>query len=190
MKATINAKDFNRLIAATKMFAAQQYDKKHPLLTFIRLEFDAGNMQVTAIALDGYKMSAETAVLCSCDEDFTAYVRSNIKLPSRESVYAQVELIDNELIVRCDDFIFGYLQPDTEKWVDWKNLIPKEDVQYKITFNGNLLLSALQAAKVSCGNSFSKPITLEFRDPIKPIVLRTNKEDIKMILPMRVYREG
>lgn len=188
MKATINAKDFNRLIAATKGFV--ELNNKHPLLSFIRLEFSASSSQVTAVALDGYKMSVETAVLSSCDKDFTAYVRSNVKLPSKENMYAQVELIDDELIVRCDDFIFGYLQPDTEKWVDWKNLIPKEDVQYKITFNGNLLLSALQAAKVSCGNSFSKPITLEFRDPIKPIVLRTNKEDIKMILPMRVYREG
>lgn len=187
MKATINAKDFNRLIAATKGFV--ELNNKHPLLSFIRLEFSASSSQVTAVALDGYKMSVETAVLSSCDKDFIAYVRSNIKLPSRENLYAQIELIDGELIIRCEGFMFGYLQPDTDKWVDWKKAIPKDDVQYKIVFNGNLLLSALQAAKASCGNSLSKPITLEFRNPLQPIVLRTNEEDIKMILPMRVYRE-
>ena len=186
MKATISTREFNRLIAATKAFV--DVHGARPLYKLIKLEFSAKNQRVTAIALDGFRMAVENAALAECDEDFIAYIGSNIKLPSRKDVYAQIELQGNRLIVDCEGYIFGSVQPAIEGF-DWKKVVPRSDVRYKIAFNGDLLLSALQAAKVSCGGKYSQHITLEFRGPLEPIVLRTNKEDIKLILPMRICGE-
>ena len=179
MKAKIYTNDFNRIIAATKDFVGQSVNKK--LHTYIRLEFRADEQRVTAIAVDGYKMSVEHAV-CECDEDFNAYVRSNVKLPS--GLNAIFEIQDGEVIIRCGEFIFGYQQPEGE-FLDWEKVLP-EAPTFKIGFNGNYLLSALKAAKVSAGNSFKSPIILEFRSPLDPVIIHTNKDDVKMVLPIRI----
>lgn len=48
--------------------------------------------------------------------------------------------------------------------------------------NAEYLLSALQAAKASVGGAFKQPAILEFRGPIGPITIKTNHEDVKMVL--------
>lgn len=183
MKAIINTREFNRIIAATKAFVDVHGER--PLYRFIKLNFSAKNKRVTAIALDGFRMAVENAALDECDEDFIAYIGSNIKLPSRKDVYAHIELQGNRLIVECEGLIYGCIQPTIEVSFDWRKVVPKGDARYKIAFNGDLLLSALQAAKVSCGGKYQQHITLEFRSPLEPIILRTNEEDIKLVLPMR-----
>ena len=50
-------------------------------------------------------------------------------------------------------------------------------------------MSALQAAKALAGESFRQPVILEFRSNVEPILLRTNKEDIKMVLPVRIKED-
>lgn len=55
-----------------------------------------------------------------------------------------------------------------------------------IAFNSNHLLSAIKAAKSLCGNSFKDPVVLEFRGNNEPAVIRTNKEDVKIVMPMRL----
>ena len=94
------------------------------------------------------------------------------------------EIQDGEVIIRCGEFIFGYQQPEGE-FLDWEKVLP-EAPTFKIGFNGNYLLSALKAAKVSAGNSFKSPIILEFRSPLDPVIIHTNKDDVKMILPIRI----
>lgn len=58
-----------------------------------------------------------------------------------------------------------------------------------VACNGNYLLSALQAAKVSAGGTYKNPIILEFTGPTSPCVIRTNKDDIKMVMPIRLKAE-
>lgn len=182
--ARIYTNDFNRIIAATKSFISRN---SHRIAhQYIKLEFDAEHQQVTAIAVDGYRMSVEHAVVSDCEESFEVYVKSNIRLPAKQ--YAKFTLESDEVMVRCGDFIFGYHQPKPEEF-DWEKAIPTSDITYRIGFNGNYLLSALQAAKVSCGDSFKAPVVLEFRSPMEPILLRTNKDDIKMVLPIRLKNE-
>ncbi len=48
------------------------------------------------------------------------------------------------------------------------------------------IISALQAAKASVGGTFKQPAILEFRGPIAPITIKTNREDVKMVLPVRI----
>lgn len=179
MKAKIYTNDFNRIVAATKDFVAKNENKRTH--NYIRLEFRSEEQRVSAIAVDGYRMSVEHSV-CECDEDFNAYIRSNVKLPS--GLNAIFEIQDGEVIIRCGDFIFGYQQPEGE-FLDWEKVLP-EAPTFKIGFNGNYLLTALNAAKVSAGNSFKSPIVLEFRGPLEPVIIRTNKDDVKMVLPIRI----
>ena len=182
-KASMTTSAFNRLIDATKAFCSKT-NRNHCYL-FIRLEFHAETNEVVAVAVDGFRLSAEYACANS-EEDFFIYVRSNIKLPGNSVV--DFELVDGEAIIRCNGFIFGYKQPD-DKFLDWGKVIPTSDVQYKIAFNGDYLLSALQAAKASVGKSFKTHVVLEFRSPLDPIVIRTNEKDVKMVLPIRINDE-
>lgn len=179
MKAKITSNDFNRLVAATKDFVSKNDWRK--LHRYIRLEFSAADSSVTAVAVDGCRLSAEHSV-CWCDEDFTAYINANTHLP--RGMDATIENTGNEAIIRCGDFIFGCPQKGGE-FLDWQKVIPTGEPTFRIGFNGNYLLSALQAAKASCGG-LKEPVVLEFRGPCDPVLLRTNKEDIKMVLPMRI----
>lgn len=180
MKAKIFTNDFNRIVAATKDFVSKSDIRK--LYRFIRMEFCAADSSATAVAVDGYRLSVEHAV-CECDKDFVVYLNADTKLP--RGMYATIEVVDKDAIIRCGDFIFGCLQKDGE-FLDWESALPKGDPVFRFGVNGNYLLSALKAAKVSCGNSFKQPVILEFRGELSPVILRTNKEDIKMVLPVRI----
>lgn len=179
-KATMSTGAFNRLIAATKAFCTKY--NKNPCYQFVRLEFHADADEVVAVAVDGYRMSVEHAFAKS-EEDFTVYVQSNIKLPN--NAHMEFELVDNEVIIKCNGFIFGYKQPNGE-FLDWQKVIPASDAQFRIAFNGDYLLSALQAAKASVGGTYKNAVVLEFRTPLDPIVLRTNAKDVKLVLPIRI----
>lgn len=180
MKAKIFSNDFNRAVAATKGFVGK--DPKRRLHQFIRMEFCAADSSVTAVAVDGYKMSVERAV-CECDENFVAYINASTRPPRGE--YATIEVVGSDVIIRCGDFIFGCPQNGGE-FLDWKNVLPGGEPTFRFGVNGNYLLSALQAAKISLGNSFKEPVVLEFRGELSPVILRTNGEDIKMVLPIRL----
>lgn len=42
---------------------------------------------------------------------------------------------------------------------------------------------------MAAGYDLRQPVILEFRSNIEPILLRTNKEDIKMVLPVRIKED-
>lgn len=180
MKAKIFSNDFNRIVAATKAFASK--NTMRALHQYIRLEFYAADSSVTAIAVDGYRMAVEHSV-CECDEDFVAYINRNTKLP--RGMNATLEVNGGDAIIRCGDCIFGCPQRGGE-FLDWKNVLPGGEPTFRFGVNGNYLLSALQAAKISLGNSFKEPVVLEFRGELSPVILRTNGGDIKMVLPTRL----
>lgn len=179
--AMIYTNDFNRIIDATKQFISAT--NKRVVYNYIRLEFDSETSTVAAVAIDGYRMSVEHSVISNCNESFIAYIKPTVKLPSK--MFADISVDDEETKIKCGDFSFAFTIPKGD-FLDWQKVIPKTDVVYKICFNGNYLLSALQAAKVSLGNSFKNPVILEFRSPNEPILLRTNKDDLKMVLPVRI----
>ena len=188
MKAQISAPSLKRLIQATRGFIDRS--DRHPVHKYIRLEFSREFSLVTAIAVDGYKISIEHAT-CSVDEDFTAYIKAVIP-PARKNSVAFIELNDGVCSININGCIVGYQQPD-DNFIDWKNALSDVDqkpVQYRIGFNGDYLLAALQAAKASVGNTFSKPIILEFRSSLDPLLIKTNQSDVKMVLPVRLKEES
>lgn len=179
-KAKMTTGVFNRLIEATKAFASKTGTR--PIHNYIKLEFHAETDEVVAVAVDGYRLSVEHG-LAHAEEDFSVFVKSNVKLPQKTEV--DIELVDNEALLRCNGFVFGYQQPNGE-FLNWQNAIPTTETNFKIGFNGDYLLSALQAAKASVGGTFKNVVILEFRSPLDPVILRTNKDDIKMVLPVRI----
>lgn len=181
-KASMSAGALNKILEATKAFQSKNNTKK--IYQYIRLEFHSELDEVVAIAVDGFRMSVEHAVATS-EEDFVVYVHGNVKLPKNSKV--DIELVDDEAIFRCDGYVFGYQQPDYNgEYLDWKKVIPESDPTFRIGFNGDYLLSALQAAKASVGGTYKTPVILEFRSPVEPVILRTNKDDVKMVLPVRI----
>lgn len=183
--ARIYANDFNKVIDATKNHVSTNCGVRK-WQNFIKLEFSAQENKMTAIAVDGYRMSVETCVIDMCEEDFECYILPTVKL--KNGCYARIDFYEDDEYVEitCNDFHFGYDQPE-KSTLDWKKVLPKNEPTYKIGFNGNYLLQALQAAKVSLGGNFRKPVVLELRSPIEPILLKTNGgEDIKMVLPIRL----
>lgn len=108
-KAIMTTDIFNRLINATKGFTGSF--KSRYIHQFIRLEFHSDSDEVVAVAVDGFKLSVKHAV-CKSEEDFVVYVKSNVKLPRKTKV--EIELDGNEALFRCDEFVFGYQQPDGE----------------------------------------------------------------------------
>lgn len=179
-KATMTTDVFNRLIDATKGFVQKNGSKI--IHKYIRLEFHSADDEVIAVAVDGFKLSVEHAV-CKSEEDFAVYVQSNIKLPRKTEV--EIELDENEAVFRCDGFMFGYRQPGGE-FLNWEGVLPKSEPSFRIGFNGEYLMKALEAARISSGGAYKTPIVLEFRSPLDPVIIRTNKHDIKMVLPIRV----
>lgn len=182
MKATILGNDFNRIMDATKQFCGTS--TRHKEQEYIRLDFDAETQRVTAHACDGYRLSVEHSVIGSCDENFTVYIRGGFRLPKKQ--YATIEKVENEVQIRCAGALFGFEQPDVSQRFEWQKVIPKDEPTFRIGFNGNYLLNALQAAKVSAGQTFKNPIVLEFWTPTTPVIIRTNTDDIKMVLPIRI----
>ena len=182
MKARILGNDFNRIMDATKQFC--NTSTRHKEQEYIRLDFDAETQRVTAHACDGYRLSVEHSVIGSCDENFTVYIRGGFRLPKKQ--YATIEKVENEVQIRCAGALFGFEQPDVSQRFEWQKVIPKDEPTFRIGFNGNYLLNALQAAKVSAGQTFKNPIVLEFWTPTTPVIIRTNTDDIKMVLPIRI----
>lgn len=181
--ARMNSTDFNRLVKATKDFVDELY---RPILSYIHMEFDANTQTVTAVACDGHKLSTEHAK-ADCDESFSCYVKRDAHIPG--SGYVQITLCEELRQVRLEsaDFSVSYNQP-AGNYLDWKLVVPTTPSGYSITFDGNLLLDALKAAKASCSRSFKESLVIEFRDPNEPIVIRTNEDNIKLVLPLRMQK--
>lgn len=183
MKAKILSDDFNRIVESTKRFTDSTCSR-NKAYRYIRFDFNAEEQKVTAVALDGYRMSVENSVVSDCDENFSVYLQGSFSLP--RNCYALIEKVDNEVQIRCAGALFGFEQPEDPKPFEWQKVIPEGAPRFRIGFNGNYLLTALQAAKISAGKSFRNPIVLEFWNPTTPVIIRTNKEDVKMVLPIRI----
>ena len=143
--------------------------------------------KVTAVAVDGFRLSVENSICLDIDEDFTVYIKPTMPRFKGDDM-AIIEKVEDKCFISIGGNITGFKQP-TGEFMDYKKVVAgvtESKPIYRIGFNGDILISALQAAKVSCGNTFRKPIVIEFRRGIDPVVIRTNTDDIKIALPVRL----
>ena len=191
MRATINAKTLRRIVMATKGFTCNAGSVR-PVMEYIKLEFRKDGNAVTASATDGFRLSTEHAICGEIDEDFDAYIKP-ILPPIVSNSWAVISVCGDKCYIEIAGMISGFNQPkigtnfDYQKTID--HLAEKPPV-LRIGFNGEYLLSALQAAKASAGSSFKLPVVLEFRSPMEPMFITTNTgKDVKMVLPIRLVGE-
>ena len=190
MKAIMKAKNLKILVDATKHFLAGRDCK--PCFQYIRLEFDRDHRTVTAIGTDGHRLSVEHNIAEYIDESFVAYIKPSIPKCRKEDA-AIIELADKRCIIQIGDTITGYVQP-VDDYLDYKNPLEETEntpVQYRIGFNPDLLIDALQSAKASNGGTSQRHVVLEFRYHLHPIIFKTgeHRENIKLICPVRIKEE-
>ena len=176
---------FNTIIAAVK--GAVSASVGRPVYKNIRLEFRKENNAVTAIATDGFRLFVEHATCCEVEEDFDCYIKPSVHLPRGNFMRLELKKRDETesvVEIECLGCIFGFVQP-TGEFLDWEKALP-DSPTFRIGVNAEYFLSALQAAKASAGGAFKQPAILEFRGPIGPITIKTNREDVKMVLPVRI----
>lgn len=183
--AVMDTNVFNTIIAAVKGAVSTSVAK--PMYGHIRLEFRKENKAVTAIATDGFRLFVEHATCYEVEEDFDCYIkRLHHALRAGRAFACRKERSETESAVEieCLGCIFGFVQP-TGEFLNWEKALPGAPT-FRIGVNAEYLLSALQAAKASVGGTFKQPAILEFRGPIAPITIKTNREDVKMVLPVRI----
>ena len=176
---------FNKIISAVK--GAVSTSVAMPMYGHIRLEFCKENRAVTAIATDGFRLFVEHATCCEVEEDFDCYIKPSVHLPRGHVMRLELKQrseTESAVEIECLGGIFGFVQP-AGKFLDWEKVLPDAPT-FRIGVNAEYLLSALQAAKASVGGAFKQPAILEFRGPLGPITIKTNREDVKMILPVRI----
>lgn len=183
--AVMNTNVFNTIIAAVK--GAVSTSARKPMYEYIRLEFRKENKAVTAIATDGCRLFVEHATCFEIEEDFDCYIKPSVHLPRGQDMRLELKErseTESAVEIECLGCIFGFVQPVGE-FLDWEKVLPDAPT-FRIGVNAEYLLSALQAAKASVGGTFKQPAILEFRGPIAPITIKTNREDVKMVLPVRI----
>lgn len=188
-RVVLEGKDFNRLIAATKSFIGK--DDRRQIYKYIKVDVlratgPLDNGLVTAAACDGYRLSVERArAVFVVDEAFSCYIPPCARVPQK--AFVEIELKDNDVLIRVEDRIFGCRQPKSnEEFVNYEKFF-QEDVKFRVAFQPEYLERALSAAKASVGN-VRAPVVLEFRDHRSPVFFKTgqNRENLKMVLPVRI----
>lgn len=187
--AIMDGDNFNRLVAATEKFCSKG-DNNRPIMQMVRIDFKASTQEACAVALDGYRLSQEHSICLSADGDFSIFISPRTRVPKKYLV--QITLNGDEVLIRSDSgSIIGFKQPDASKWVNTDTILADAQAkqpQYTIGFNPNYLLDALYSARASNAGIFRSVVKMEVRDPIAPIIMRTNdNKDIKLVLPVRIY---
>lgn len=190
-KVILEGRDFNRLIAATKGFVGK--DDRRPIYRYIKLDVEKSMTRgglVTAAACDGYRLSVERArAVQPVDESFSCYIPVCRNMPANS--FVSIELVkvgrENDVLIRCEDMIFGCRQPKCkEEFVNYEKFFDAK-VAFRVAFRPEYLKKALAAAEASTGNVMA-PLVFEFNSPRDPCYIKTGsrRENLKMVLPMRI----
>jgi DNA polymerase III sliding clamp (beta) subunit (PCNA family) len=185
MKAVLYAKELKRIIDATQIFTAKDTIGGRAEFAYIRLDFSKQFCTVTGIGIDGYRLSVETAACVEVEEDFTVYIKPMLP-KSKVNSMASIESNGDFCYITVDGAMTGYKQPKADAF-NYENVLPKAPPTFKIAFNARLLLDAIKAAVLSAG--YKEPTVLEFQSNIDPVIIRTGKQNVKMVLPIRMKGE-
>lgn len=184
MKATVSGANFNRLMDAVKHFVDK--NSTRVALRYVQLRFDKELCNVTAYGVDGYRASKECAMCLTVDESFTAMIKVP---PIRANGQLSVEITqdDGHSYISYGDIQFRTAKPgampyDIEDVI--KQAVDRPDIM-KFGANIDYLMDALKSLKTS-GATGRRPVIVEFRGPTEPVILRTDEDNPKMVLPTRL----
>lgn len=181
MKAILKTEDLKRLIKATAKFISK--DDNRQMLQWIQLKFDKEKLTVTAIALDGCKLSVETVKCFDLDEDFTVCIRPYLPVGAKD-MYSKIELSDKLCLIDIGGRFTGYKQPegnffDAEKFLTETEQLP---VINEVALTRDFLVDALKSLQQD--ELKRLPVIIQLRDDLKPVSIKMGKST-RYILPVR-----
>lgn len=190
MKAIIDATVFKNLVNNAKAFVRKDSIYINKMLTYILVEVDSSNKEIKVIALDGHRVSMETAQIIEADESFKCFIRPNIPKITKNDSFVELELNmkDERCFVTVSESIVGYKQPQGE-YFDYKKIISdveNQEAKASILVDASLLKEALNSVKTE-GN-IRDYVKIEIREKHLPIVIRYGKKrdrnNLKLVLPV------
>lgn len=190
LKAIIDATVFKNLVNNAKAFVKRDSMYINKMLTYIFVEVDAYNKEIKVIALDGHRVSMETAQIIEADESFKCFIRPNIPKITKNDLFVELELNmnDGKCFVTVSESIVGYKQPQGE-YFDYKKFIrdvENQEAKASVLVNASLLKEALNSVKTQ-GNVVDY-VKIEIREKHEPIVIRYGKKrdrsNLKLVLPV------
>jgi hypothetical protein len=184
MEAILKTEDLKRIIKATSKFISKD-DNKH-MLQWIRLEFDKQKMTVTAIALDGYRLSVETVKCFELDDDFIAYVKPYLPVGAKNK-FSRIKLSDKICLIDIGGRFTGYKQPDGD-FFDSDNFLKETDqlpIIGEIALSRDFLVDALKSLQQDDFNKL--PVIIQMRGGAMPVSVKMGKST-RYILPIRKDR--
>ena len=184
MKVRMDAATFKQLINNAKKFTSNM----QPIMQYIYLEF-AGD-QVTATALDGYRITTETAKILESTEPFNCFIKPNIPKITSHDTYVTLELDDNRLLVTVGDNITGYVQPKDIKYYNTKKFVEDaktDEPAASVWVSPKLLKEALESCNViRINNAVKLEISSVESRPIKIWYGQRDAENnLKLVLPVK-----
>jgi len=190
LKAIIDATVFKNLVNNAKAFVRKDSIYINKMLTYILVEVDSSNKEIKVIALDGHRVSMETAQIIEADESFKCFIRPNIPKITKNDSFVELELNmkDERCFVTVSESIVGYKQPQGE-YFDYKKIISdveNQEAKASILVDASLLKEALNSVKTE-GN-IRDYVKIEIREKHLPIVIRYGKKrdrnNLKLVLPV------
>jgi DNA polymerase III sliding clamp (beta) subunit (PCNA family) len=187
MKATLSGEALNQLVGSVKAFTGKS--DVRPQNQFIHILFSADGCKATAYAIDGYRAAKESVVCGFVDEDFDVMVlapRIKAKRVSNVEVYRD----GDRSFIDYGDITFRTQRPDGTPF-DVEGFISGEaakENKQAFGINADYMIDALRSLKES-GAAIRKPVIVEFTSPLAPVLLRTDADNYKVILPVRLHGE-
>ncbi len=183
MKATIDIKEFKRVMVALKPFTSTSiYNDK---MQYIKADVDKDNQEIRFEALDGHRLAVEY-LKCSADSSFTVYIKPFNILKSQDSEI-ELEIIDNKLHISTNEWSFKFIQPEG-MWFDTSKVANRDnqDKAVRIGVNAKLLREALGNINMKHDKEL---VEIEIgSNPIEPIIIRSAKDrrNFRLVLPVRL----
>lgn len=183
MKTTLSSIALKRLVDATKKFTRPGDTK----MQYIRIMASKEDKTITAIALDGYRVSIEKAGYIDCDESFECFIKPAY-LPFKADEYATIEKIDDKAYITIGDNIIGYRQPEWE-WYDTDKIIGQikdTEVIQTIHVDAKLFKEALESVK-AIGRPY---VSIDIPKGQTNFIVIRHKGSKKAILPIRTKEDN
>lgn len=187
MKATMNGANFNRIIAATRAFASGNTTR--PQNNLIQLHFCRETASLEAFALDGYRAMKETSACYTVDEDFMVLVSAPPLKANGEHV-VEIEQDGEYAYISFGNVRFRTKRPEG-KVLDVNKVLTdemKKEGRHRVGLNVDYLLDACKSIKAS-GTAFRKAVIIEIGSPLEPVILRTDRDNPRMVMPVRIRED-
>ena len=185
IKFNIQTADLKYIMAALRP-AVPKTDCK-PVHQYIKFECSDGKL--SAYAVDGYRIHSVTVHVDVTDGEKSFYfLLKPFMAPKTDSEFIPCELSEKEIMFNFGEQKITFkLGTGIENFVDVHAAIPTKPAVYRIGFNPKYIADAASSLK----SDSRTPIVMEFRNPLDPVMIYSDKDqsDFRAVMPVRLTKE-